>query len=98
MVPTKSEISALTEFLSWLEKVKGDAADGVILVHHEPRKVNPSMLIESLKKYNLLDRFKETVKGFANGFDIAKAKCQNSPKGFSLRILSRALLDQVRIA
>lgn len=96
MIKSKSEVSALTDFLSWLENVKGDTADGIILVYHEPRKVIPAMLLESLKKYNLVSRFKETVKGFANGFNIAEQKCANSAHVYSLRTLSRTLLKKVR--
>lgn len=94
MLKTKSEISALTDFLTWLESVKGDAVDGIILVYHEPRKVIPAMLLESLKKFNLLDRFKQTVKGFANGFNIAEAKWANTVRAFSLRTLSRVILNK----
>lgn len=92
VLKTKSEVSALTDFLAWLEYVKGE--DGVILVYHEPRKVIPAMLFESLTKYNLLDRFKQTVKGFANGFHIAEAKCTNTVPAYSLRTLSKTLLNQ----
>lgn len=95
VIKSKSEVSALTEFLSWLESVKGNT-DGVILVYHEPRKVIPAMLLESLKKYDLVDRFKQTVKGFANGFNIAEEKCANSAHIYSLRTLSRTLLKKVR--
>ncbi|XP_015598178.1 maternal protein exuperantia [Cephus cinctus] len=94
ILKTKSEISALTDFLTWLESVKGDATDGVILVYHEARKVIPAMLLESLKRYGLLDRFKQTVKGFANGFNIAEVKCANIVRTFSLRTLSRVMLDK----
>lgn len=94
VIKSKSEISALTDFLSWLETVKENAVDGVILVYHEPRKVIPAMLLESLKKYDLVDRFKQTVKGFANGFNIAKEKCANSVHIYSLRTLSRTLLKK----
>ncbi|XP_015122085.1 maternal protein exuperantia [Diachasma alloeum] len=94
VLKTKSEISAITDFLDWLEEVKGDAADGVILIHHESRKVIPAMLLASLIKFNLLERFKKTVKGFANGFNIANVKCANTIRAFSLRTLSRVLLDQ----
>ncbi|XP_012273305.1 maternal protein exuperantia [Orussus abietinus] len=94
MLKTKSEVSALTDFLTWLESVKGDAVDGIILVYHEPRKVIPAMLCESLKKYNLLDKFNQIVKGFANGFNIAEAKCTGTVNTFSLRTLSRVLLDK----
>lgn len=94
VLKTKSEVSALTDFLTWLESVKGDAADGVILLYHEPRKVIPAMLLESLQRYNLVERFKQTVRGFANGFNIAEAKCTNSVRTFSLRTLSRTLLKR----
>ncbi|XP_046433574.1 maternal protein exuperantia [Neodiprion virginianus] len=94
VLKTKSEISALIDFITWLESVKGDAADGVILVYHEPRKVIPSMLLESLRKFNLLDRFKQTVKGFANGFNVAEVKCADTVRTFSLRTLSRVMLDK----
>lgn len=87
---------ALTDFLTWLEFIKGDATDGIILVYHEPRKVIPAMLLESLKKYNLLDGFKQIVKGFANGFNVAETKCTNNTvHSFSLRTLSKTLLNQV---
>ncbi|EGI60736.1 EXU protein, partial [Acromyrmex charruanus] len=94
VIKSKSEVSALTDFLSWLETVKENTADGVILVYHEPRKVIPAMLLESLKKYDLVDRFKQTVKGFANGFNIAEEKCANSIHIYSLRTLSRTLLKK----
>ncbi|XP_035729110.1 maternal protein exuperantia-like [Vespa mandarinia] len=94
VLKTKSEVSALTDFLTWLESVKGDAADGVILLYHEPRKVIPAMVLESLQRYNLVERFKQTVRGFANGFNIAEAKCTNSVHTFSLRTLSRTLLKR----
>ncbi|XP_031837386.1 maternal protein exuperantia [Nomia melanderi] len=94
ILKTKSEVSALTEFITWLESIKGDATDGVILVYHEPRKVIPAMLLESLKKYNLLERFKQTVKGFANGFNVAQAKCTNTVRAYTLRALSRTLFNQ----
>lgn len=96
ILKTKSEVSALTDFLGWLESVKGDAVDGVILVYHEPRKVIPAMLLESLKRYNLLARFKQTVKGFVNGFTVAEVKCANTVHTYSLRTLSRTLLNQER--
>lgn len=91
---TKSEVSALTDFLTWLESIRGDATDGIILVYHEPRKVIPAMLLESLKKYNLLERFKQIVKGFANGFNVAEVKCANTVRAYSLRTLTRTLFNQ----
>ncbi|KOC61071.1 Maternal protein exuperantia [Habropoda laboriosa] len=94
VLKSKSEVSALAEFLTWLESIRGDATDGIILVYHEPRKIIPAMLLESLKKYNLLERFKEIVKGFANGFNIAEVKCASTIHAFTLRTLSRTLLNQ----
>ncbi|XP_076292454.1 maternal protein exuperantia [Lasioglossum baleicum] len=93
VIKAKSEVSALTEFLTWLESVKGDATDGIILVYHELRKVIPAILLESLKRYNLLERFKQTVKGFANGFNVAEVKCTSADRAFTLRALSKTLFN-----
>lgn len=91
---TKSEISALTDFVNWLEQNKGDSNDGIILVYHEVRKMAPSMLLESLKRYHLYDRFAAVVKGFCNSFSLAENKCAKTMKSFSLKVLSRVLLDK----
>ena len=93
-VKTKSEISALMDFLNWLEENRGDAKDGIILIYHEFRKTSPGMLLEALRRYNLIDRFSKIVKGFANGFNVAAVKCKNSTKSFSLRVMSRMLLNK----
>ncbi|KAB0793388.1 hypothetical protein PPYR_00243 [Photinus pyralis] len=93
-VKTKSEISALTDFLTWLEANRGDAKDGVILVYHEFRKTSPAMLLEALRRYSLIERFSQVVKGFANGFNIASVQCKNTTKSFSLRVMSRMLLNK----
>lgn len=90
---TKSEISALTDFVQWLETVKGDA-EGVILTFHEVRKSTPGMLLEAMRRNNLLERFKNVCKGFANGFSIAKAKCQSSTKTYNLRVMGKVLLGR----
>ncbi|KAJ9592022.1 hypothetical protein L9F63_001461, partial [Diploptera punctata] len=94
VLKTKSEISALSDFIQWLENIKGDTLDGVILISHEPRKVAAPLLLESLRKYNLLERFSAVVKGFANGYAIAEVKCAKTVRSFSLRTLSRVLLDK----
>lgn len=83
------------EFLDWLEEIKGDSK-GVILVYHEHQKVLPSMLLESLERWKLLDRFEKIVTGFVNGCDIVKKRNKNSNDAFSLRSLSRTLLNKVR--
>lgn len=94
VLKTKSEISALYDFIQWLENIKGDVVDGVILISHEPRKVAAPLLLEALRKYNLLERFSAVVKGFANGYAIAEVKCAKTVRSFSLRTLSRVLLDK----
>lgn len=91
---TKSEISALIDFLTWLEATKGDATDGIILVYHELRNMAPARLLEALRRYNLLDRFTAVVKGFANSYSLTESKCAQIVKSFSLRVLSRVLLDK----
>lgn len=92
-VKTKSELSALQDFLQWLEEAKGDS-DGVILVYHEFRKASPGMLLEALRRRNMLEQFNNLVKGFANSFNIAQAKCANTTKSFSLRVMSKVLLNK----
>ncbi|XP_067003821.1 maternal protein exuperantia [Anabrus simplex] len=94
VLKTKSEISALTDFIQWLETVRGKTGDGVILVSHEGRKVAAPLLLEALRKYNLLDKFSSVVKGFCNSFSVAEYKCAKSVRSFSLRTLSRVLLDR----
>lgn len=93
-IKTKSAASALTDFILWLENNRGDAADGIILVYHEFRKSAPAMLLEALKQYSLLERFKEVVKGFTNGFDVSEAKCAKTMKSFTLRMMSKVLLNK----
>ncbi|KAJ8924456.1 hypothetical protein NQ315_007253 [Exocentrus adspersus] len=93
-VKTKSEISALQDFLQWLESVKGEDVDGIILIYHEVRKAAPGMLLEALRRYQLVERFSKVVKGFANGFNIAQTKCANTTKYFSLRVMSKILLNK----
>lgn len=93
VLKTKSEIFGLSDFIQWLEDTKGNAADGVILVSHEPRKVAAPLLLEALYKYNLLERFSAIVKGFANGYRVAEIKCAKTVRSFSLRTLSRVLLN-----
>lgn len=93
-VKTKSEISALQDFLQWLETAKGDDVDGIILIYYELRKSSPGMLLESLRKYSLIERFSKVVKGFANGYNIAQAKCANTTKSFNLHVMSKILLNR----
>lgn len=96
VVKTKTEISALNEFIDWLEARyrEDEGSDGVVLIYHEQRKFVPYMLIEAMKKYNLLDRFTGTVKSFANGFKLAEDKCSKTIKYFSIRQLANLVLDK----
>lgn len=93
IIKSKSEIAALKDFLDWLETLKAKDVDslGCILVYHEERKFIPYMILESLKKYNLLDRFLNTVKSFANGLNLAKADANEALQHYSLRKLSKVL-------
>lgn len=81
--------------MNWLEtlKAKDTSSQGVILVFHEERKFIPYMVLESLKKYNLLDRFLTTVKSFANGLNLAKSNVLGELQHYTLRKLSKYLKD-----
>lgn len=91
ILKTKSEISALSDFLDWLEKEKGDGS--VILIYHEPRRFSPTMLLEALTRHKLLDRFKSIVAGFTDSYALAAFMCKATVKSVSLRVLTRVLLD-----
>lgn len=96
VVKTKTEISALNEFMNWLEERyrEDEGSEGIVLIYHEQRKFVPYMLIEAVKKYNLLDRFTGLVKSFANGFKLAEDKCSKTIKYFSIRQLAKLVLDE----
>lgn len=96
VMKTKMEISALNEFLDWLEERlrEDEGSDGIVLVYHEQRKFVPYMVIEALKKYKLLDRFTASVKSFANGFKLAEEKCSKTIKYLSIRQLAKLVLDE----
>lgn len=86
VVKTKTEIAVLKDFLDWLEKLRKDEPDanGIILIHHEQRKFVPYMLLEAFQKYDLVPRFMESVKSFADGFALSVEKCGNPVKYFSI--------------
>ncbi|KAI5711257.1 maternal protein exuperantia [Diaphorina citri] len=92
---TKSEISALTDFLEWLEKVRGDNPTVyIVLLCHETYKLNASLLLEALRRNQMLDRFSNIVKGFADCHSLAKDKCQKSIVAYDLRTLCKMLLNK----
>lgn len=95
MLRTKLEVVALTEFLQLLEKLKeaDTGSDGVILVFHEARKFIPYMIIEAMKKYNLLPRFLATVKSMVNTNVIAVEKLGKPIKFLALRQIVKEILN-----
>lgn len=91
ILKTKSEVSVVTGFVKWLESLE---TDSVILMTHETRKTVPLFLLEVLKKYSLYERFCKVVKGFANTYLVAEAKCAETVKSYSLYSLCAVLLDK----
>ncbi|CAG9799371.1 unnamed protein product [Chironomus riparius] len=85
VIKTKTEIATLMDLLCWLEKIN-DEKDGIILLYHEQSKLAPYMLIESMKRFNLFDRFNKIVKGFVNGYEL----CGDDQKGKGLKYLTLA--------
>lgn len=85
VIKTKTEIAALMDFLNWLEKAN-DGKDGIILLYHEQSKLAPYMLIESMRRFNLFERFEKIVKAFANGYELSG----DDSKGKGLKYLSLA--------
>ncbi|KAJ8963078.1 hypothetical protein NQ318_018542 [Aromia moschata] len=88
-VKTKSEISALQDFLQWLETVKGDGRGR----RHSHLSRDPQGLAGHAPG-GPEGGFSKVVKGFVNGFNIAQAKCANTTKSFSLRVMSKVLLNK----
>lgn len=85
VIKTKTEIASLLDFLDWLESL--NTKDGIIFVYHDQLKFTPYMVIEAMRKYQLLDRFQKSVKSFVNGYDLASEKTGGS----GIKYLSLAL-------
>lgn len=98
ILKTKSEVSALQDFLSWLGRAKGET-DGVILVCHEPqRKVLVPLLLEALYKYNMLPAFSEVVKGFCNSSSVVSSLGDKAKiTSLSLRSLCKTVLGDTSL-
>lgn len=94
VVKTKSEISALREFLQWLEEQQGDKKDGIILVRYEGSQIIPALLIVALKRHSLLDKFNSLVKGFADCQPLAKTRCDSTISPLTFRTVSKVLLSE----
>lgn len=95
VVKCKTEVVALKSFLDWLEeRKKSDAeSNGVVLIYHESIKFTPYMLLEALKKYDLVERFAQIVVGFVDGHALAEAKCDDATKIESLRDMIKESAD-----
>merc|ERR1719189_2999323 len=93
ILKTKSEVSALQDFISWLGRAKGDK-QGVILICHEPeRKVLVPLLLQALYKYNLLSAFSQVVSGFCNSSEaISELGDKSRITSLSLRSLCKTVL------
>lgn len=75
VVKCKTEVVALKTFLDWLEQRKATDTDsnGIVLVYYEQIKFIPYMLLEALKKYDLVERFAQIVAGFVDGHALGEA-------------------------
>jgi maternal-effect protein exuperantia len=98
ILKTKSEVSALQDFLSWLGRAKAES-DGVILICHEPqRKVLVPLLLEALYKYNLLPAFTTVVKGFCNTSTVvSELGDKEKITSLSLRSLCKTVLGDTNL-
>uniref|UniRef100_A0A0K8TBH5 Exuperantia RNAse H-like domain-containing protein n=1 Tax=Lygus hesperus TaxID=30085 RepID=A0A0K8TBH5_LYGHE len=92
IVKTKSELFGLLDFIMKLEAQGKDR--GIVLMCYERQKLAPYLLIEGLKRYDLLDRFKAVVKGFANCHEFIKVNCAQTMVTYSLKTLAKILLDK----
>jgi len=98
ILKTKSEVSALQDFMSWLGRAKGES-EGVILICHEPqRKVLVPLLLEALYKYNLLPAFTNIVKGFCNTSTVvSELGDKEKITSLSLRSLCKTVLGDTNL-
>jgi len=96
ILKTKSEVSALQDFIEWLEecRVKAKKDGGVLLACHEmTRKFLVPLLLEAVHKYQLFDQFQATVKGFVNGVHVVeKLGSKDVITSYSLRSLCKTVL------
>jgi len=99
VLKTKSEISALQDFLGWLEKAVGER-EGVILVSHEQeRRILVPLLIQSLQRYNLVPAFSKLVKGFCNSADVISDLGNKAEiTSLSLRSLCKTVLQDTSLS
>jgi len=100
ILKTKSEVSALQDFIAWLQGLKAAAgSEGVILACHEPqRKVLVPLLLEALYKYSLLPSFSSVVSGFCNTAPLVSSLGDKAKiTSLSLRSLCKTVLGDTNI-
>jgi len=99
ILKTKSEVSALQDFISWLGRAKG-AKEGVILICHEPeRKVLVPLLLQALHKYALLPAFSKIVSGFIHSEDVIEELGDKEViTSLSLRSLCKTVLGDTGLS
>ncbi|XP_059609216.1 maternal protein exuperantia isoform X2 [Phlebotomus argentipes] len=95
VMKTTPEYAAMVRFMQWLEEQKDARAEceGLILLYHEQRNFVPYMILEAVKKYDMMERFERSVKGFANMYSLAEKECGATLKYFTLRELSKVILN-----
>jgi len=102
ILKTKSEVSALQDFIHWLKEAKQKTqTEGVILVCHEPaaRKVLIPLFLEALRRYSLFESFSEVVVAFANSVKVVEQFADSSKvTSLSLRSLCKTLLNNTNPA
>ena len=73
ILKTKSEISALQDFLQFLKDAQDKSGKKIILVCHEPaRKVLIPLFLEAIRKYDLFEELSQVVVAFANSVKIVE--------------------------
>lgn len=55
------------------------------------------MILEAMGKYGLLPRFFNTVRSFADGFELAEANLGNTIKYFTLKQLAKVILQEEEV-
>lgn len=95
VLKSKTEIAAIKSFLNWLESTKSNDPDskGIILIYHERIKFIPFMLLEAVKRYDMLERFSKVVCGFVDAYALSKEKCQDNIKFITLHELAKLFLN-----
>jgi len=99
ILKTKSEVSALQDFISWLGEQKTPDSAGVVLLSHEPaRAVLVPLLLEALLKYGLLEAFSAVVVGFCNTSTLVKQLGDKDKiTSLSLRSLCKTVLQDTNL-